>query len=70
MATEDHTTHAELASRLRESIARLRMDVEARSDAVLGEIAEALELLLSLTEHAHDHVLTNHERIRGLESDS
>lgn len=70
MATENHTSHAELASRLRESIARLRQDVEARSDAVLGEIAQALELLLSLTEHAHDHVLSNHERIRGLESRS
>ncbi len=70
MATEDHTSHAELASRLRESIARLRQDVEARSDAVLGEITHALELLLSLTEHVHEHVLTNHERIRGLESSS
>lgn len=67
MTEGDHTTHAELAEQLRESIARLRTDVESRSDAILGEIAHAMELILGLTTHAHDHALTNSERLDRLE---
>lgn len=66
----DHQTHAELAAQLRESIARLRRDLEARTDPMLDEIAVALELILDLTTHAHDHALDNRDRIRALESET
>lgn len=67
MTDDDHVTHSTLAEQLRASIALLRQDVEARSDPVLGEIAHALELLLDLTTHAHDHALENRDRIAALE---
>lgn len=67
MTDDDHVTHAALAERLRASIALLRQDVEARSDPVLGEIAHALEVILELTTHAHDHALENRDRIAALE---
>ncbi len=70
MTENDHRTHSALAEQLRESLRRLREDVEARSDPMLGEIAHALELLLELTSHAHDHTLDNRERIRALEADA
>jgi hypothetical protein len=63
----DHRTHDALAAELRESIARLRQDVEARSDPVLAEVAVALDLLLELTAHAHGHALDNRRRIDRLE---
>ncbi len=68
MTDDDHTTHAALAVELADSIKRLRLDVESRSDPILEEIAHALELTLQLTTHAHDHSLDNRERLRALES--
>ncbi|MGH3664934.1 MAG: hypothetical protein ACRDU8_02380 [Egibacteraceae bacterium] len=67
MTEDDHRTHAALAEQLVSSIERLRSDVEARSDPVLEEIARAMEILLRLTTHAHDHALDNRRRIRALE---
>lgn len=67
MSTGDHSTHAELAAELRASIERLRTDIESRSDPMLEEIAHALELLLSLTAHAHEHAVTNSDRLARLE---
>lgn len=67
MTDDDHVTHAELAEQLHGSIRRLRENVETRSDPMLEELASALELLLDLTKHAHDHALDNRERIRALE---
>lgn len=67
MTAGDHTTHAELAAELAASIERLRLDVEARSDPMLEEIAHALELILGLTTHAHDHAVTNSDRLAQLE---
>lgn len=61
----DRPSHAD---RLRDSITRLREDVEARSDPLLDEIADALELLLSLTRHTHDHTMENQQLIRALAS--
>lgn len=69
MTDDDHRTHSELAEQLTASIAKLRADVEARSDPVMEEIASALETLLELTAHAHEHALDNRERIQRLESD-
>lgn len=67
MTHDDHRTHAELAEQLVDSIQRLRLDVEARSDPVLGEIAHALEVILELTTHAHAHAVTNKDRLDALE---
>lgn len=67
MTTGNHDTHAELARELTASIARLRSDVEARSDPMLEEVANAMEVLLRLTSHAHDHALLNNERLDRLE---
>lgn len=67
MTDDDHATHAALAEELVSSIARLRSDLAARSDPMLDEIAHAMELLLGLTTHAHDHALTNSERLTRLE---
>lgn len=61
-------TQAELVKRLRESIARLRQDIEARSDPLLDEVAHALELVIDLNEHVHTHAIANRERIERLES--
>lgn len=67
MTTHDPTTHAELAEALQASIGRLRQDVEARTDPVLGEVAHALELLLESVAHVHEHTLDNRARIAALE---
>lgn len=67
MTTGDHTTHRELAAELAGSIERLRSDVESRSDPILEEIADALELILGLTTHAHEHAVANSERLTRLE---
>lgn len=67
MTDDDHLTHSALAEQLRASITLLRQDVEARSDPVLGEIAHALDVILDLTTHAHDHALDNRDRIAVLE---
>jgi hypothetical protein len=66
MTEGDHQTHKELAAQLRQSIQRLREDVEARGDPMLDEIARALEVILDLTTHAHDHALENRDRIQEL----
>jgi hypothetical protein len=63
-----HRTHQDLAAQMRESIARIRVDVEARSDPILSEVVRALELVVEITTHAHDHALQNRERIAALES--
>lgn len=67
MTEGDDRTHRALAAQLKESIRRLRQDIESRSDPVLEEVAKALELTLDLTTHAHDHALDNRERIAALE---
>jgi hypothetical protein len=67
MSIGDHTTHAELAAELRASIERLRTDIESRSDPMLEEVAHALELILGLTTHAHEHAVTNSDRLAELE---
>lgn len=67
MTTGNHDTHAELAKELTASITRLRTDIEARSDPMLEEVANALEVLLRLTSHAHDHALLNSERLDQIE---
>ena len=69
MTSGDHTTHAQLAEELRASIERLRTDIESRSDPILEEVAHAMELLLGLTTHAHEHAVTNSDRLAQLESD-
>jgi hypothetical protein len=63
----DHQTHAALAEELATSIARLRTDIESRSDPILGEVAHALELVLQLAGHAHDHALENGRRLSEIE---
>lgn len=68
MTDDDHTTHAELAAQLTASIGRLREDIESRSDPLLEEIAHAMELILRLTTHAHDHALENSTRLKALDS--
>jgi hypothetical protein len=66
----DHQTHAALAQELRATIGRIREDMEARSDPVLSELVQALELVLQLTTHAHEHALENRGRIEALEGRS
>jgi hypothetical protein len=56
---EDCVIHRELTEQLHSSIARLREDIEARVDPVLTEIADALELIVDLVAHTHDHALKN-----------
>ncbi len=65
--TENHATHAALAEELSSSITKLRQDIESRSDPLLEEIAHALEVILRLVTHAHDHAVTNSDRLRELE---
>lgn len=67
MTSGNHETHAELARELTASINRLRTDIEARSDPMLEEVANAMEVLLRLTSHAHDHALQNSERLDQIE---
>lgn len=69
MADQEHT-HAALTEHLRASIGRLRDDLEARSDPLLEEVAHALELLLDLASHAHEHTVDNRRRIDALEARS
>ena len=68
MTDDDHTTHAALADELTSSIERLRTDIESRSDPILEEVAHALELILQLTTHAHDHAVDNSRRLKALDS--
>ena len=58
--------HAELVAQLAGSIERLRTDIEPRSDPLLEEIADALEVILRLTTHAHDHAVENSRRLKDL----
>ena len=67
MTKGGHETHAALAAELQASIARLRTDIESRSDPLLEEVAHAIDLMLRLTTHAHDHAMTNHDRLSALE---
>lgn len=67
MTEGGHETHAALARELQASIARLRTDIESRSDPLLEEVANAIELMLRLTTHAHDHAMTNGDRLSALE---
>lgn len=69
MTVDGHETHAELARELTASIDRLRTDIESRTDPLLEEVAHALELLLRLTTHAHDHAVANSERLTRLGPD-
>ena len=66
MTTGGHETHAELARELTASIERLRTDIESRSDPLLEEVANAMEILLRLTTHAHDHAVETSERLAKL----
>ena len=68
MTDDDHITHAALAEELASSIQRLRRDIESRSDPILEEVAHAMEVILQLTTHAHDHALENRERLKALDS--
>jgi hypothetical protein len=68
MTDDDHTTHAALAEELTSSITRLRRDIESRSDPILEEIAHAMEVILQLTTHAHDHAVDNSRRLKALDS--
>jgi hypothetical protein len=68
MTDDDHTTHAELAAELAKSIERLRRDIESRSDPILEEVANAMEVILQLTTHAHDHAVENSRRLKALDS--
>ncbi|HUH08480.1 MAG TPA: hypothetical protein VML96_11845 [Egibacteraceae bacterium] len=63
----EHITHQALAAQLRDSIQRLRRDVESRSDPILDEVAHALDLILEITTHAHDHAIANSRRLDVLE---
>ena len=67
MTENGHETHAELARELTASIERLRTDIESRTDPLLEEVAHALELLLRLTTHAHDHAVANSERLAHMQ---
>ena len=68
MTDDDHTTHAALADELTSSIERLRQDIESRSDPILEEVAHALDVILQLTTHAHDHAVENSRRLKALDS--
>jgi hypothetical protein len=65
--SEEHGTHAELARELAASIERLREDVESRTDPILEEIAHALEVILRLTTHVHDHAVETNARLAKVE---
>lgn len=67
MTKGDHTTHEDLAARLRETLQRLRQDLSARSDTTLEELAGALDLVLDLTTHVHEHAVENRARIEAIE---
>jgi hypothetical protein len=63
---DDHITHAALCEQLATSIERLRVDIESRSDPILEEIANAMDVILQITTHAHDHAVENSRRLKGL----
>ena len=67
MTDDDHTTHAALADELTSSIERLRQDIESRSDPILEELVHAMEVILQLTTHAHDHAVENSRRLKALD---
>jgi hypothetical protein len=67
MTEGGHETHEALAQELQASIDRLRTDIESRSDPLLEEVANAIELMLRLVTHAHDHAMTNADRLKELE---
>ncbi|HVM21330.1 MAG TPA: hypothetical protein VM307_15330 [Egibacteraceae bacterium] len=67
MTKGNHDTHAALAVQLTASLERLRTDIESRTDPMLEEVANAIELVLRLTTHAHDHALENSRRLDALE---
>jgi hypothetical protein len=68
MSDHNHETHAALATELAASISRLRSDIESRSDPILEEVANAMEVILRLTTHAHDHAVENSRRLKALDS--
>lgn len=63
MSDPEHDTHAALISRLRDSIDRLRLDIEPRADPALEEITRALEVLADLSTHVHEHALEGRRRL-------
>lgn len=65
--SEEHGTHATLARELADSIERLRTDVESRTDPILEELAHALDVILRLTTHVHDHAVEANARLAKLE---
>ena len=65
--SEKHGTHAQLARELAESIERLNQDVESRSDPILEELAHALDVILRLTTHVHDHAVETNARLAQIE---
>ena len=65
--SEEHGTHAALARELADSIERLRQDVESRTDPILEEVAHALDVILRLTTHVHDHAVNANARLIALE---
>ena len=65
--SEKNGTHAELARELAESIQRLNQDVESRTDPILEELAHALEVILRLTTHVHDHAVETNARLAQIE---
>jgi hypothetical protein len=68
MTADDQPTHGALADELRATLRRLRSDIEARSDPVLEDVTSAIELLLDIASHAHQHALENRGRIERLEA--
>jgi hypothetical protein len=66
----DGATHADLAEQLQATISRLRTEIQARSDATLADLTDALELLLQLTTHVHDHAVATASRVEALERGS
>lgn len=67
MTAEDPLTHGQSVDRLQAIIAQLRHDVEARSDRTLEDIARALDIVVQLVTHTHEHALDNRARIERLE---
>ena len=65
--SEENGTHAQLARELAASIERLRRDVESRSDPILEELANALDLILRLTTHVHEHAVETNARLAQVE---
>ena len=66
--TDPEHTQRVLTERLRDSIGRLRRDLEARSDPLLAEVVDVAELLLELTSRAHERAADNRRRIDAFEA--